>query len=283
MGNQMFQYAFGQRMATELGVDLRMDLSQLLDRSRGKDFVYRNYDLTIFEVDHQFSISPTLLKTIYKVKSSTLSRNMKKWAATGKHFVKEPHFHVSEKILKNPIDNALYDGWWQSESYFESVAEEVRKRFKFRTPVLEKSQSLLAKISNANAICLNVRRTDFVNNSNLNSTNKNYFHDAADHLAERVASPHFFVFSDDVKWCAENLKLPFPTTFVEHDHKGEKFGNYMQLMRACKHFIIPNSSFAWWAVWLADYDKKLVVAPKNWFNDAQYDTSDLIPKTWIRL
>ena len=50
----------------------------------------------------------------------------------------------------------------------------------------------------------------------------------------------------------------------------------------CKHFIIPNSSFAWWSAWLNNNTDKVVIAPKNWFN-MDIDTSDLIPDNWIRI
>jgi len=102
-------------------------------------------------------------------------------------------------------------------------------------------------------------------------------------MAELVDNPTFFIFSDDVEWCRKNLNLGYPRHIVDHSHKGYKFTNYMQLMVECKHYIIPNSSYAWWAVWLNKNKNKHVIAPKNWFNDSSIDTTDLVPKNWIRL
>lgn len=283
MGNQMFQYAFGLRAARALGTELQVDLSLLLDRARGKDHVYRDYDLTIFEVPHQFLVNPTILRTLYATKSSKICKATRKWLTRGRNYVREPHFEVSKTILQQPKNNTIYEGWWQSERYFSDISEEVRKIFTFVHPILTTSESLFKQIKNTNSICLNVRRTDFLKVDDLNTTNKDYFLNAAKKMADLVDNPHFFIFSDDVEWCAKNLNLAHPTTLVDHSHKGEKFGNYLQLMKACQHFIIPNSSFAWWAVWLNENKDKNVIAPKNWFNSTEYDTSDLVPKNWIRL
>ena len=282
MGNQMFQYAFGQALAKSLNTELQLDLSSLLDRSKG-DFVYRDYDLDIFEINPSFTNNPNLLRTIFKFKSSKLAKLVKRKVERSKVYVKEAHFHVMEDLLKNPKDNALYDGWWQSEKYFIKVADQIRKEFSFKENIIPESHVLFEKIHRTNAICLNVRRTDFLKVATLNTTNLDYFLQAAKYIAERVEHPHFYIFSDDIQWSRKNIHLDYPTTIVDHKHKGKKFGNYLQLMKACKHFIIPNSSFAWWAIWLNENSSKIVVAPKNWFNEPKFDTSDLIPKTWIRL
>ena len=70
---------------------------------------------------------------------------------------------------------------------------------------------------------------------------------------------------------------------MDHSFAGPKFSHYLALMTACKSFVIPNSSFAWWAAWLADAKGKIVVAPKAWFLEPTRDTRDLIPRTWIRI
>ena len=203
--------------------------------------------------------------------------------ASGKNYKKEKHFHLDVDLIKKPEDNSLYDGWWQSESYFENVKSTIRKDFTFKDEILPVSYELYDKIATTNSICLNVRRTDFVSNPTLNATNATYFDKAVKYITNQVEEPHFFVFSDDMYWCEENLRFDHPVDFVHHQNKGRKFGNYLQLMKSCRHFIIPNSSFAWWAVWLSEHKNKIVIAPKNWFNDPTFNTSDLVPPDWLRL
>ncbi|MEO0789174.1 MAG: alpha-1,2-fucosyltransferase, partial [Bacteroidota bacterium] len=142
---------------------------------------------------------------------------------------------------------------------------------------------LAGQIKMLNSICLNVRRTDFITDKTLNVTSVNYFKKAADYIAGQVEEPCFFIFSDDIDWCRKNLDLPYLVNIVGHEHKGKKFGNYLQLMSLCKHFIIPNSSFAWWAAWLSQQsENKIVVTPDPWFAAGDYNTKDLIPDDWIR-
>ncbi len=281
MGNQMFQYALGVKLANQLNTELKLDLSSLLDRSKG-DFVYRDYDLSIFQVPDNFLNAPGLLKTIYRPKLSIITKTLRQYLDKGRTHIKEKHFHFQAEILSTPQSNAIYEGWFQSYRYFEGMEEVLKKQFTFKNPILPKSQDLHQRIKNTNAICLNVRRTDFLKVDALNTTNLDYFLKSARHMSTLVDQPSFFIFSDDIDWCKENIILDHPVEIVDHQHKGEKFGNYMQLMIACKHYIIPNSSFAWWAVWLNQNPERKVIAPKNWFNDENIDTSDLVPQDWIR-
>ena len=282
MGNQMFQYALGRNLAARLDCPMKLDLSALLDRSK-KDFVHRDYDLHIFNTEENFLVAPGLLRSLYKVKSAKVTRWTKKQViGARKHWI-EPHFHVVPEVLEQPSCDTVYEGWWQSAQYFTGVADQIRQDFTFKKTLLPAAAPILNQIERTNSICLNVRRTDFLKVDTLNTTNKAYFLMAVDYLAERIENPNFFIFSDDMAWCEQNLQLGHDTVFVPHSLKGEKFGNYHRLMRACKHFIIPNSSFAWWAVWLNEHPDKMVIAPKNWFNDPNIDTSDLVPADWIRL
>jgi len=54
-------------------------------------------------------------------------------------------------------------------------------------------------------------------------------------------------------------------------------------MSLCKHNIIANSSFSWWGAWLNQNNKKVVIAPKKWFNDPLCNTTDVIPVNWTQL
>jgi len=283
MGNQLFQYALGRQLAAQLNTELKLDVSNLLYRNKGADFVYRDYDLGVFNVEGDFLTRPELLRPIMNLRIGPLSRRVKGFLTRKYPVVEEAHFHYDPSILSEASAGKIYEGWFQSPRYFAGVEAEIRRTFTFSRPLLPESAELHARIIGSNAICLNVRRTDFLTTDVLNATNRDYFLRAAAYLAERVDHPHFFVFSDDVEWCRENITLGHPTEFVGHEHKGWKFGNYLRLMHACRHFIIPNSTFAWWAAWLNTGADKLVVAPKHWFTDPAIDTTDLVPDNWVRL
>ena len=100
---------------------------------------------------------------------------------------------------------------------------------------------------------------------------------------KKISNPKYFIFSDDMEWCENNLKFGQNHTFVSHDYKGLKFGEYLVLMSACKNFIIPNSTFAWWAAWLNDNKEKIVITPKKWFKNDKMITAGLRPESWINL
>jgi len=101
-------------------------------------------------------------------------------------------------------------------------------------------------------------------------------------IEKKIKNAHFFIFSDDLNWAKENLNFIKNITFIELS-KNIPDHEEMYLMSQCKHNIIANSSFSWWGAWLNPNDKKMVIAPKKWFNDTSINTSDLIPEGWLCL
>ena len=54
-------------------------------------------------------------------------------------------------------------------------------------------------------------------------------------------------------------------------------------MRRCRHFVIANSTFSWWAAWLGEKKDSVIVAPRRWFEDPTRNSSDIVPPRWVRL
>ena len=109
-----------------------------------------------------------------------------------------------------------------------------------------------------------------------------YYHQSTQRMINKVSDLHSIVFSDKPQWTKENLKLEFPLTIVDHN-RGDRNYEDLRLMSQCKHQIVANSSFSWWAAWLNDHPQKSVISPLKWFNNVSVDARDLIPTSWLRL
>ncbi len=286
LGNQMFQYALGLTLAKKNDSALLLDTVFLSDKFPRKDFAYRTFDLDIF------TLTPHLTPLSYLADSLPvpglylgidLAFATMKNALGIQNILREKNNFFDPLVLRTKGNLFLF-GRWQSERYFEEVANEARSAFKFRYPLEGEAASVGDLIETANAISIHIRRGDFATSQTvvklMGSTDLAYYERAARYMAERVKNPHFFVFSDDVKWCEEHLRTGFVTTYVAV--AGPKGAYHMDLMSRCKHNIIANSTFSWWGAWLNDDPNKIVVAPKKWFAD-ETEEGDIVPKSWVRL
>lgn len=267
MGNQMFQYSFGRFLSSKYNLPLKIDLSFLKRRDMGLNFVYRDYDLDLFNIESDFEINPT--NQVF--------------------LVSEKNFQYSQEyadIIGRLNGHFYIDGYWQSYKYFEPIENEIRNSFKLINPISEsgnqKMIDMIAEIKNSNSVLVNIRRTDYLNSDFHGVLSNDFVMKGVEQIENKIDNPRYFIFSDDIEWCKHNINLD-NMTIVDHSYKGDRFGWYLELMKSCKHFIIPNSTFAWWAAWLNDDDSKIVVSPKKWFNDTTINTNDLIPPTWIRI
>jgi hypothetical protein len=260
LGNQMFQYAFGKFISDETGRELILDTSFLERRDMPPGFVYRNYDLDVFNLD-------TKLISGFNEPFELIIQD---W----NHLHKiEPE--LIKRSLTSDSDNIYIDGYWQSPKYFGNKSDYFKN---FKYPIKKESLELMHDIINSNSIMINIRRTDFVDNDFSGCFGRDYIDKSL--LNFKEIDYKIFIFSDDIEWCEENLSDL--GTIVSHDHKGYKFSNYLQLMSLCKFFIIPNSSFAWWSAYLSN-SSKMVCYPENWILNYHKKIEDLFPENWTKI
>lgn len=284
LGNQMFQYAAGRSLALRHGCELQLDTLDFAGYS-----LHQGFELTtVFGIDSP-QIDRQTRDQLLGWRGSGLARRLLKrcpgFQIGRPPFVNEPHFQYW-KGWEQLACPAYISGYWQSELYFSDCADQIREDFKFSKPLDPHSKEIAKEIQGAVSVSLHVRRGDYANNLKTNAVHglcePAYYASAIKHLSDQLGAMHLFVFSDDIEWARANLPLAaHPHTFVSHN-KGSDSWRDMQLMSICRHHVIANSSFSWWAAWLNTSRMKTVVAPKRWFVK-NIDTRDLMPQQWIRI
>ena len=293
IGNQMFMYAAGLAASQRLNTDLRLGAWDFVSDTR-KD---RPYHLDCFpaitEHNASFSetrnISPKLAIEKCYAYTETNSRVMRSILKAASIFFpkgrvyKPKYCSYSPEFEKIP-DNTFLVGYFESEKIFAGIKDLVRKRFTFAPECFD--PALTSEVRACESIAIHIRRGDKVTNDSFASETP-YIKDAIARILSLTDNPKFFVFSDDISWCRENLPKVHDTdyTFIE----GRTPPQDMALMTQCKHVIMGPSTFSWWGAWLNDNPNKIIIAPdiNLWYgqlSQAEFDDrKHLLPHEWIKI
>jgi len=76
-----------------------LDTTSLLNRNKGDDFVYRDFDLSIFNIKAEHKISHSLVKRVSDWKIARLTAYLGRKVGKKLQHIKEPHFHVYEPYI----------------------------------------------------------------------------------------------------------------------------------------------------------------------------------------
>jgi hypothetical protein len=283
LGNQMFQYAFGRRLAYFNNTNLKMDISLYEGDHK------RSHRLHHFNITGEYASAdevavllgnnkPKINRWSYKLGQRLLPINKRK-------IIKERKFNFDQQMIRSASDTYVM-GYWQSEKYFKDIAFIIQREFTLKSEPDEKNKSLLESILRKNSVCIHIRRGDYVsdpvNRTKHGTCPMNYYYRCAEFISNRIENAHYFIFSDEPMWAINNFWFSNSSTFISQNGSSKDYED-LRLMTSCKHFIIANSSFSWWGAWLSNNPGKIVCAPRKWFNNAKLDTSDLIPEEWIKI
>lgn len=284
LGNQMFQYALGRRLALHHGAELLLDLS-FYDVKDGTH-TPRPFELDVFQVKYRRANAEELRPFLQARASRILRVRDRLLPVLAKHpSFAQQGFGFDPRTLEVPATVYL-DGYWQSEKYFKGVEAALRADLTFAAAPNEANASMARRIRDTNAVSIHVRRGDYATDPTTHAhhgvCDRAYYNAAVQRMLHAQPDAGFFIFSDDPAWARENLRSVAPMTVVDHNQGITSFED-MRLMSQCKHHIIANSSFSWWGAWLNPDAGKKVIAPRQWFRDPTIDTRDLLPATWTRL
>lgn len=290
LGNQMFQYAFFLWLTHRYpNCEIKADIN-----SYKYTKFHTGYELKrIFKIDMFGAYNINSPSVIEKILFKILVYAKARWINSS--FSKIEIVDGNDPVYNDAILNLENDrhyymhGVWNSPYYFEGIEKMVKDVFKFDGDLSSENKCMQELIESCDSISMHIRRGDYLNSTYIPLAETKYYENALAFILEKETNHNvnIFIFSDDVDWCKNNMSFlnSYKCVYISHNVGNESYRD-MQLMSLCKHNIIANSTFSWWAAWLNDYEKKIVVCPKQYFKFKNYNDKFVAyhyPSEWVKL
>lgn len=250
LGNQLFQIATAYAYAKKENGTLKI----VKKRDNGNRPVYWD----VFK-----NLSP------YLVENSSDLPQLKQWHERG------PTEYTDIEPLSYP--GIFLNGYLQSSKYFKDDIKELFKidNLEINTKEIDKYQYLLD--NSKRVIVIHARRTDYITYKEVHGPlDVDYYKKAIDMMLTKVENSLFVLTSDDNSFW-DQIKLNH-----EHVIVNDTDINTFILLQKFNNFIMANSTFIWWVVWLSN--SKNVIAPSKWFGPkGPQKYEDIYEDSWIRI
>jgi hypothetical protein len=260
LGNQLFQHAFAMSEQKRLGVCAIIDDRLMGDR----------------------------VSQYFRFKGITRSRLLKRIVF---RFNKFPTVYqdggeditcfFDEKIR----DSTDYYAYFQSETYFARVKDEIRDRIRIRQPFQDAFREKYGPLyRNSKVLAIHCRFGDYIDyhREELGGTNfvlpDSYYEHALDRIPD-LDDYLVIVVTDDIQACNERMPR-LKNKLVISDSEIMDF----QLLMNADKLIIANSTFSWWAAYLNPKDPE-VFAPEYWlgFKVSREFPNGIVPARYIKI
>lgn len=257
-GNNLFQIANIIGVSKRLGVDFKTNGIPI----RGSA---GNFNGHSFEFENIFDTVPGLIEDV----------------SCSNHYI---HTDLSNDFTYREvplIDNTLYEGYFQSEKYFNDF--NIKDFFKFKN-------NLLLDVTNKYGIERDKKYTSLHCRFGGDRDNESTQHYHKNVSKEFYLKSLSYIPENDVKFIiSDNVPLSKQIFDGEIDnviYVDETMEKSFILMSLCNYNIIGNSTFSWWSSYLNLNNETITIAPKSeWFGPGYRGVvlDDLFPKRWICL
>ena len=281
----MFQYAFARSLQIETEKRLYCSLQCFNGDDANRKYALDNFNISKMKILSERT--DLLIKFFYKVFNKI--RRLKAVEDT-KVYLDRNIINAECSDIYGLVDYSsvkfgkviFVHGYFQNYQHFLRYADTIHQELKVKTEPSVENQKMLENIEKNNSVCVHIRRGDYLNPewSYLNICNYDYYKKAMERVKEKVENPVFYIFSntpEDIAWIKEHYD--FSEYNIEYVDLNNPDYEELRLMYSCKHFIISNSTFSWWAQYLGEYENKVVVAPSEWNREVD-DCSGIYMPNW---
>ena len=308
LGNQLFQYAAARSLQEKVGQPLlfsfrtvngesdkegKIGWEDSLQKFRVKKYCTYEGDKSVLFIDtsllqkiigliYYFSYKPILLKDKFDFEKLYLHQS--KWqkllSRVGIQWLKQGYCDYKVSYSHNTY---VLNGGFESKKYFDDIKPLLQTEIVPVQELTSEEKQLINQLKDTNSVCISIRHfnlADKKRESIYNVCSTRYYEKAIDKIKKMVDNPIFYICSNDHEWVRDNFN--FKNCKVIYEDSENDVAVKLYLMTKCKHFIIANSTFSWWAQYLGNYEEKIVVAPSKWYN-SEFKSDLLEDSSFIKI
>jgi hypothetical protein len=291
LGNQLFCYAAARRLAWVNDAEL------VLDAVTGfkYDHLYqRTYALGAFHIPVRLASLAEQMEPLGRMRRLIARKLSERKPLPRRRYIQQVGVDFDPGIVALRLQEGVtyFDAFGQSERYFTDIRDQLEQDLVMVAPTDQENVAMAAQIESTESVALHVRWFDAGDGAHSSNMSQAYYAQALPQLLATIPKAHFFLFSDRPVQAA-TLLAPLmgdrPFTLVEHNVSSGNAEADFWLMRQCRHFIIGNSTFAWWAAWLGEqrHSSAKVFAPSRNVDPEHSVTAwgfpGLLPERWTVL
>jgi hypothetical protein len=264
LGNQLFIYASARGFAARWGRKLYLDVYS----GYRQDPYGRSFRLDAFNISARAAPKSACFQyaggSVMRFARRVVAKHL---PVSKRNFLCERDLSPSQLTELSFSSKVIYlEGYWQRHSYFEHVERELREELTLREPLAQQTMALGSRVASECSVAVHLRGLHGV--SATGSTIAEYpqlpleYYRRALHLMQsQLVSPRFLFFTDGAD--ADPLVRMCDKGSVITDERKDRMDHEdFWLMSECKHHVIANSTFSWWAAWRQTGANHRVVTPR---------------------
>lgn len=265
-GNQFSEYAFARYLIKKREDKDKLiinygDVASVDDGGIPDDDFLKQFKVYYYEYSKRKP--PFIYRALYVLNKKCNSNNRNRYVQIINYLCKKGVYSVDNDIYVDVISskkNLYLDGNFENHRYYDDIRDVLLKEFDYCGVI--RDSNMLDDIVSTESVCISIRKwKDEVINGRRKLCSPAWYRDALSKLTEVTGNNDLkvFVFADDIDWAKT---IDFGREVV-YEKKGNDIPTKVKLMSSCKHFILSNSTFSWWAQYLSDNNDKYVILPNQ--------------------
>lgn len=174
-----------------------------------------------------------------------------------------------------------YKGNWINPLYWNGYENMVKNSFRFKMDLLSlEDRKLMEEMESSQSVSIHIRKGDYKGNERFELCDDVYYEHAIAYIQDFEQNKPFkyYIFSDEEVELSALKNIDYQV--VSHP---QECGVDLWLMSKCRHNIIANSTFSYWAALLNANNQKIVIAPKYAYKEKAVYRKFPIPKEWVQI